>query len=130
MITDCGRGLHDFDAAFYRFGVWGIPLATSVVNLAGTAMLLWLLRRRIGRIDLRRTLAAGGRVLVAGAALAAVSFTVWYGLDAALGRTTPAQIASVAGALLAGGDVYLLVCRAHGVADLQALLSLRRRRSR
>src|ERR1700730_1752792 len=39
------------DGAFYRFGVWGIPLATSVVNLAGTAALLILLRRRLGRID-------------------------------------------------------------------------------
>ena len=28
------------DAAFYRFGIWGIPLATSIVNIAGTAALL------------------------------------------------------------------------------------------
>src|SRR4029079_2655014 len=40
------------DAAFYHLGIWGIPLATSVVNIAGTAALLLLLRRRIGT-DLR-----------------------------------------------------------------------------
>ena len=34
------------DAAFYRFGTWGIPLATAVVNVAGTALLLALLRAR------------------------------------------------------------------------------------
>src|SRR5207237_1404352 len=38
------------DAAFYRFGVWGIPLSTSVVNIAGAAALLVLLRRRVDRI--------------------------------------------------------------------------------
>src|SRR5207302_1906542 len=35
------------DAVFYRFGTWGIPLATSVVNIIGTAALLILLRRRL-----------------------------------------------------------------------------------
>src|SRR4029078_5028499 len=40
------------DAAFYHLRIWGIPLATSVVNIAGTAALLVLLRRRIGT-DLR-----------------------------------------------------------------------------
>ena len=40
------------DAAFYSFGTWGIPLSTSLVNIAGTAALLVLLRRRLGRIEL------------------------------------------------------------------------------
>jgi peptidoglycan biosynthesis protein MviN/MurJ (putative lipid II flippase) len=40
------------DALFYRFGTWGIPLATTLVNVAGSVLLLVLLRRRIGRIDL------------------------------------------------------------------------------
>ena len=34
------------DAAFYRFGIWGIPLSTSIVNIAGTVALLVLLRRQ------------------------------------------------------------------------------------
>src|SRR5206468_910948 len=38
------------DAAFYRFGTWGIPLATSLVNVAGSAVLLTLMRRRLGGI--------------------------------------------------------------------------------
>src|SRR4051812_46651021 len=38
------------DAAFYRFGTWGIPLATSCVNLAGSAVLMVLMRRRLGRL--------------------------------------------------------------------------------
>ena len=36
------------DAVFYRFGTWGIPLSTSIVNIAGTAALLFFFRRRMG----------------------------------------------------------------------------------
>ena len=39
------------DLAFYRFGIWGIPLSTTVVNIAGTVALFVLLRRRLGRLD-------------------------------------------------------------------------------
>jgi GTP-binding protein LepA len=42
------------NAFLYRVGVWGIPLATSIVNIAGTAALLIVFRRRLGRIDGRR----------------------------------------------------------------------------
>ena len=118
-----------FDALFYRLGVWGIPLATSLVNVAGTAALLFLLRRRLGHIDLRETGRSAGRIVVASCALAAAAFGVWYGLDTAFGRSLSAQIVSIAGALTAGGGAYLLVCRLLGVAELQALLSLRRGRS-
>jgi len=118
-----------FDAVFYRFGVWGIPLATSVVNVAGTGALLYLLRRRLGHIELRETGRSAGRIVLASCALAAVAFGVWYGLDAAFGRSLPAQIVSVSAALVAGGAVYLAACRLLGVAELQALLSLRRGRS-
>ena len=43
------------DGAFYSLGIWGLPLATSIVNIAGTAALLVLLRRRLGRLDLTDT---------------------------------------------------------------------------
>jgi putative peptidoglycan lipid II flippase len=115
--------------ALYRIGVWGIPLAISLANVAGTAALLVLLRRRLGRIDLRETGRATGRIVLAACALAAVTYAAWWGLDAALGRSLGAQIVSVGGALAAGGAIYLLLCRALGVAELQALLSLRRRRA-
>ena len=114
-------------AALYRVGIWGIPLAISLANVAGTLALVVLLRRRMGPIDLRATGRATGRIVLAACALAAVAYLVWWGLDAALGRSLAAQIVSVAGALAAGGGAYLLAARALGVAELQALLSLRRR---
>ena len=37
-----------FDAVFYRLGIWGIPLATSTVNVVAAIVLLVMMRRRIG----------------------------------------------------------------------------------
>ncbi|MEX2210488.1 MAG: murein biosynthesis integral membrane protein MurJ [Gaiellaceae bacterium] len=112
----------------YPVGTWGIPLAISLANVAATVALVVLLRRRLGRIDLRETGRATGRIVLAGAALAGVAYGVWYGLDEALGRSLGGQVVSVVLALAAGGAVYVAACRALGVAELQALLSLRRRR--
>jgi putative peptidoglycan lipid II flippase len=116
------------DAAFYRFGTWGIPLSTSIVNVAGTAALLWLLRRKIERVEFGETARATLLIVVASALLAGVSYGVWRGLDEALGRSLGAQLVSVGLALVAGTAAYLLACRALGVREVAALLSLRRRR--
>ena len=116
-----------FDAAFYRFGVWGIPLSTSVVNIAGTAVLLTLLQRRVHRIELGPTLRAGGLIVLASVALAGVAFGVWDGVDGLLGRSFGAQVVSLGTALAAGGAAYLISCRLLGVRELDALLSLRLR---
>jgi putative peptidoglycan lipid II flippase len=115
------------DAAFYRLGTWGIPLSTSVVNIAGTAALLWLLRRRIRRVEFAATARATVLVVVASAALAGVSYGIWRGFDDALGRSFGAQVVALGLALVAGTGAYLLACRALGVRELDTLLSLRRR---
>ena len=95
------------DTVFYRVGAWGIPLATAVVNIFGTAALLFLMRRRIGGIEGRKTLSVVVRVAIASAAVAAVAYFVWEPLDSALGRTIPAQTVSLTAALLAAAAVYL-----------------------
>jgi putative peptidoglycan lipid II flippase len=112
------------DAAFYRFGTWGIPLATTVVNIAGAALLLVLLRRRLRGIDLRRTVGALARI-VAAAAVAALAFFVWFGLDRWLGRSFGAQAFSLLSALATATALYLGACRLLHVRELQALLSMR-----
>jgi putative peptidoglycan lipid II flippase len=112
------------DALFYRFGTWGIPLSTSVVNIAGTVALLWFLRRRIGRIELRETIRSTVLVLVASAALAVVSHEVWAALDSALGRSIGSQIVSLLIALAVGAASYLGVCLLLGVRELRPLLSV------
>jgi putative peptidoglycan lipid II flippase len=115
------------DGVFYRFGTWGIPLSTTVVNIAGTAALLALLRRRLGTIELRESASAFVRIVAASAVAGAVGYGVWRGLDEELGRGLAAQIVSIGTALLAATATYGLACRALGVRELRALLSLRRR---
>jgi putative peptidoglycan lipid II flippase len=115
------------DWAFYRFGTWGIPLSTSVVNIAGTAVLLVFLRRRLGSIDLRATSDTLVRVTAASAVLAGVAFGVWYALDRGLGRSFGGQLVSVGLALTAGTLSYLIACRVLRVRELDALLALRAR---
>jgi putative peptidoglycan lipid II flippase len=115
------------DLVFYRLGVWGIPLATAVVNVAGTAALLVLLRSRIGLLDFRRTTSAVLRIIVASAVVAVVCYGVWRPLDDVLGRSTLAQVASLGSALAAGAGAYLAACAALRVREMQTLLSLRGR---
>ncbi len=115
------------DALFYRFGTWGIPLGTAVCNIVSTAVLLVLLRRRLGRIDGSRIASSVGRIAVATAFVAGVAWIVWDPLDSALGRSFPAQVVSLGTALLAAGVTYYAACRALRVREMQALLSLRGR---
>ncbi len=111
-------------AALYRVGTWGIPLATSLANVAGTAALLFLLRRRLGRIEFGETARAVLLVTLASAALAAVAWPVWHVLDDSLGRSLGGQLVSIGSALVAGFTAYLISCRLLGVRELDALLSL------
>jgi putative peptidoglycan lipid II flippase len=115
------------DIAFSPVGVWGIPLSTSIVNVAGTVLLLTLLRRRLGRLELRDTFSSTSRIAAASIVLGAVAFGVWYGLDRAVGRSFGAQVVSVGLALAVGAAVYLAGCRALRVRELDALLALRAR---
>jgi putative peptidoglycan lipid II flippase len=115
------------DAVFYRFGTWGIPLSTTLVNIAGTAALLELLRRRLHRIEFGETARAFGKIVIASAVTGGVAYACWRGLDEELGRSTWAQIVSLGLALAAAAVAYALACRTLRVRELRALLSLRRR---
>ena len=109
------------DVALYRVGIWGIPLATSLVNIVGVAFLVFFLRRRVGGVDLARIIDAVVRVTVASAVLGGVAFGIWYVLDEALGRSTAAQIVSLGGALAVGAIVYLATCRVLRVRETDVL---------
>jgi len=113
------------DLAFYRFGVWGIPLATAVCNIAGTWALLVLLRRRLGRIDGGAIASSLVRIVVAGALVGGVARILWSALDGALGRSFPAQVVSLGVALGAAALAYVVGCRLLQVEELRALSALR-----
>ncbi len=117
------------DVALYRVGVWGIPLATSLVNVAGATVLVVLLARRGVPLALPLVGRSIGLVAIASAAAAAAAFGLWWVLDDALGRSLLAQLVAVGAALAAAAAVYLAACRALGVAEVQALRALGRGRS-
>jgi len=117
------------DAAFYRFGIWGIPLATSIVNIAGTWAMLALFRRRVGGFEMTEIAQSFVLVAVASAVLAAVGWWTWHLLDAAFGQSLPAQIVSLGGGLGLGYAAFLGACRLLGVRELDTLLRLRHRRA-
>ena len=115
------------NAALYRVGVWGIPLATSLVNIAGTATLLLFFRRRLGRMDATAIASSYARIALASAAAAGAAFGVWFLLDETVGRSLGSQVASVGLGVAAGVAAFLGLALLLRVRELQALLSLRRR---
>jgi putative peptidoglycan lipid II flippase len=115
------------DVAFSPLGIWGIPLATSFVNIAGTAALLLVLRGRLGRIGFGVIASSFVRVLLAAAIAGAVAFGVWKPLDSLFGESLLGQLLSLLPAVTASVVAYLAVARALRVREMQALLSLRSR---
>jgi putative peptidoglycan lipid II flippase len=115
------------DAVLFRVGIWGIPLATSFVNIVGTVALLVLLRRRLGRLQGRQTIEAYVRTALAAALAAGVAYATWYGLDDWLGRSLWAQIASVGLGVTLATAAFLGAARILRIQELDALLSLLRR---
>ena len=116
------------DLAFYRFGVWGIPLATALANVVGTVALLLILRRRLGgRLGFGETAAGVVRITVASLASAGIGFLVWWVVDRKVGRSTGSQILSLGLGIAAAIDVYLAGCLLLRVKEMGTLLSLRAR---
>src|SRR5919106_3923548 len=110
--------------ALYRVGIWGIPLATSLVNIAGTLALLYYVRRRLGRVDGRALASSYTKIAVASALAAGAAYGTWLALDEALGRALGPQLASVGLGLVAAGIVYLALARLIRIRELNMLLSL------
>jgi putative peptidoglycan lipid II flippase len=115
------------NAVLYRVGVWGIPLATSLVNIVGVGLLLAAMRRRPGLASPRQVVVSVIRILFAAAVAAAAAYAVWWALDQLLGRALWAQIVSLGGGLVVGAAVYLAAARLLGVRELEALRALRAR---
>ncbi len=118
------------DAVFYKLGIWGIPLSTSLVNIAGTWALIALLRRRLGRLELAETTVSYVKIALASGLAAGAGWVVWWAIDHELGRSIAAQIFALVVALVAAADAYLIGCLVLRVRELGTLLSLRARMKR
>ena len=109
----------------YRVGVWGIPLAVSIANLVGAALLFGLLRPRTDGLAARPLAWSLLRIAGASVLLGAAAYGTWRLLDEWLGTGLAGQVVAVGAALAIGGGVYALACRLLGVRELDALLRLR-----
>jgi putative peptidoglycan lipid II flippase len=119
------------DLALYKpFGAAGIALATAVVTTFNAAVLAVLLGRRIGSLHAREVGGEAIRIAVATVYCTAASFGVWWPLDQLLGRSLPAQLASVGLGLAAGAGAYLAAGRILHLAEMDVLASLARGRQR
>jgi putative peptidoglycan lipid II flippase len=114
-------------ALYSPFGVGGIVVGTVVATISSVVAQAVILRGQLGGIELGRFLGNAVRVTIAAAALAGVSYLVWYGLDQALGRNLIAQIVSLGVALLAGFATYFAAVLALRVPEANQILRLLRR---
>jgi putative peptidoglycan lipid II flippase len=110
------------------FGISGVVLGTVVGTAAMTLFQMTILRRDLGSIEGRATAAAIARMLTAGAALAGSSWLVWHLLDSTLGRSLPAQIASLGAGVAVGIAVYatgVLLLKVPEAGQIQRLVTRR-----
>jgi putative peptidoglycan lipid II flippase len=114
-------------AALYPVGVWGLPLAVSLSNLAGAGALIVLMRRRVpGSVETVPTLTALAKIVLASSVAAGAAALLWWALDAALGRSQVAQLVSVGAGLAVGTGAYVVACRLLRVRELGSIFALRR----
>jgi putative peptidoglycan lipid II flippase len=114
------------DALLYKpMGVGGITLATAIVSLVTSVALAIALRSRLGGVDMAHTVRAGTRILIAGAACAAVAFGIREALsglgNGLLEQTVLVVVASGAGLAVYAGMV--LAARVEEARQITALVS-------
>jgi putative peptidoglycan lipid II flippase len=115
------------NAILYQpLGVPGIPLATSITSFVTFLVLLRLLGRQVGGLRTDLLLDGFGRCLAASAVLGVMSWATFTVLDGALGRSLPAQLVCVGGAMAAGTLAYLAAAQAFEVPELRRLARLAR----
>src|SRR5262249_54222368 len=111
----------------YHLGVGGIVAATAIATAASVVAQILILRVLLHGLELGRLLDATVRIVLASAALAAVSYGIWDVLDQALGRGLLGQVISLGGGLALGGLVYVGTARLLRIAELAQVMRLLRR---
>jgi putative peptidoglycan lipid II flippase len=113
-------------ALYEPLGIAGIVLGTVAGTLVMTTAQGWILRGELGGIEGRALMTGVARMLAAAAALAAVAYGAWHGLDELLGRPLLAQVVSVGVGVTAGVVAYALAVWALGVPEARQVLRLLR----
>ena len=117
-------------ALYAPLGISGIVIGTVAGTVGMTVAQALMLRGDLRGVEGGATVAAAARMLLAALLLAGVSYGAWLGLDEALGRSLPAQIAAVGVAVVAGLAVYAGAVSALGVPEARQIRDLIRERLR
>jgi putative peptidoglycan lipid II flippase len=123
-------------AVFVGLGVWlrtsmghaGIAIAISAAGVAQLAVLLLLLRRKLGRLGLGSVAGAALRTTLAALALSGVGIGVARFGHWERGGNDLVNLAVLAAALIAGGLAYLAVLAAFRAPELADVTAALRRR--
>ncbi|MEK7379074.1 MAG: lipid II flippase MurJ, partial [Candidatus Binatota bacterium] len=103
-----------------RFGHRGLAMATSGVALVNFLALFFLIKRKIGHIEGRRIFQSLWKILLASAAMAAASWTVYARISPQMGPGLGGQLANALIPIAAGTAVFFLLARLLAVADLES----------
>jgi putative peptidoglycan lipid II flippase len=109
-------------------GVAGITLSTTIVSVFNLIVLVWLLRRLIGRVDGRRIARAAAGAVACALALTAVSAGLWFALRGFADGGFLRLLIAVVVAVGAGGLVYLGLAKLLKLEELSIVRQLVRRR--
>jgi len=111
-------------------GAAGIALSTSLVSIATTVALAYLLRHEIGSTEGRRIGTAAAKAVACAAALAAVAAVVWSVLDGVVGDGFVAVLAALLLTVAASGATYALAARLLRLEELGLVWRVLRRERR
>jgi putative peptidoglycan lipid II flippase len=117
-----------FNLLPYRWKIPGLAFGHVSSYTVGSALLLYLLSRRIGGLEGRRILGAVGRMLVAGLVMVAATLLVGRAVAAAVDPGLVRDLVTVVGGVAVGAGTYLAVARLLRVEELALLRDVVRRR--
>jgi putative peptidoglycan lipid II flippase len=113
-----------------RWKIPGLALGHATSYTVGSALLLYLMSRRIGGLGGRSILAAVGRMLAAGLVMLVVTVLVARAAGALADSGFGRDLLTVAAGVAAGGATYLAAARLLRVQEIGLLLEIVRRRGR
>ncbi len=109
----------------------GLAAGRAANYVLGSVLMLGALRRRIGRLDGRRMLAAVSRMALASVAMGVIAAVVAAAISDGLGSGLVADFLAVTGAVASGVAAYLLAARLLRIEEIRVLFGiLGRRRAR
>ncbi|MDQ6808704.1 MAG: murein biosynthesis integral membrane protein MurJ [Verrucomicrobiota bacterium] len=112
-----------------KLGHRGLALSTSLVAITNFLLLYVMMRRYAGRLETRAMLTTLGKLLVAGALLAAVCwFAQRFIISAGVGATTWRKLFGVSVTIAIGGAVFFGAAYLLHVAELRDVTALVRRK--